>query len=226
VSTEVTKREAPEGRLPTRRAPLRRLGALVDKRVRELQGRYRRNESSGVSDLAALRRAGNAVPGSDPRVWELTLAGVDVPAGTPDEPTDEERAAHAALTLYAIHQQSQTASMHRAGYGLGRSVRALVLPDKSNEKAVRRRFEALGTASTFAELMDHARGLVRQLRSAAVPLDYGRLADDLAALQDPTAAAGVRLRWGREYHRAWPADAAGASPVEPTEPPSDLEETA
>jgi CRISPR system Cascade subunit CasB len=183
VSTEVTKREAPEGRLPTRRAPLRRLGALVDKRVRELQGRYRRNESSGVSDLAAL-------------------------------------------TLYAIHQQSQTASMHRAGYGLGRSVRALVLPDKSNEKAVRRRFEALGTASTFAELMGHARGLVRQLRSAAVPLDYGRLADDLAALQDPTAAAGVRLRWGREYHRAWPADAAGASPVEPTEPPSDLEENA
>jgi len=198
----------------------------VDHRVRDLQGRYRRNESSGVSDLAALRRASTSSPGSDPRVWELTLAGLDVPAGTSDEPTDEERAAHAALTLYAIHQQSQTASMHRAGYGVGRSVRALVLPDRSNEKAVRRRFEALGTASTFAELMEHARGLVRQLRSADVPLDYGRFADDLVALQDPAVAAGVRLRWGREYHRTRRPHATGSSAAAPTDPSTHPEETA
>ncbi|WP_245177318.1 type I-E CRISPR-associated protein Cse2/CasB [Geodermatophilus sp. DF01_2] len=218
--------DAPERPADVRRVPLRRLGALVDGRVRDLQGRYRRNQPTGVSDLAALRRASTAAPGSDPRVWEMTVAGLDVPAGTSDEPTDDERAVHAALTLYAIHQQSQTASMHHAGYGLGRSVRALVQPDRSNEKAVRRRFEALGTASTFVELMDHARGLVRQLRSAAVPLDYGRLADDLAALQDPATAAGVRLRWGREYHRARPADAAGATSAAQTEPPTDLEENA
>lgn len=223
MSTDATTSDTPETTTDARRVPLRRLGTLVDKRVRNLQGRYRENLSDGVSDLAALRRASTAAPGSDPRVWELTVAGLDVPAGTPDEPTDDERAAHAALTLYAIHQQSQTASMHRAGHGLGRSVRALVLPDKSNEKAVRRRFESLGTASTFAELMDHARGLVRQLRSAAVPLDYGRLADDLAALQDPSAAAGVRLRWGREYHRTRSADAA-AAPL--TEPSTDHEENA
>lgn len=225
MSTEATTGATPKGSNDTRRVPLRRLGQLVDDRVKELQGRYRRNQSSGVSDLAALRRASTTEPGSDPRIWELTVAGLDVPAGTSDEPTADERAAHAALTLYAIHQQSQPAAMHRAGYGLGRSVRALVLSDRSNEKAVRRRFEALGTASTFTELLDHARGLVRQLRSAAVPLDYGRLADDLAALQDLSAAAGVRLRWGREYHRARPAmgDSAG---VEPTDPPTDQEENA
>jgi CRISPR system Cascade subunit CasB len=226
VSTDGTTSDAPDRPADARRVPLRRVGTLVDERVRDLQGRYRRNQSSGVSDLAALRRASTAAPGSDPRVWELTLAGLDVPAGTSDEPTDDERAAHAAMTLYAIHQQSQTASMHRAGYGLGRSVRLLVRPDRSNEKAVRRRFEALGTASTFTELMDHARGLVRQLRSAAVPLDYGRLADDLAVLQDPFAAAPVRLRWGREYHRAQPADAAEAATAAPTDPSTDLEEPA
>ncbi|MCU1613185.1 MAG: hypothetical protein JWO98_725 [Frankiales bacterium] len=225
MSADGTTR-APDGPAGGRRVPLRRLGTLVDDRVRDLQGRYRRNESSGVSDLAALRRASTASPGSDPRVWELTVAGLDVPSGTSDEPTDEERAAHAALTLYAIHQQSQTASMHRAGYGLGRSVRALVLPDRSNENAVRRRFEALGSANTFAELMEHARGLVRQLRSADVPLDYGRLADDLAMLQDPAAAAGVRLRWGREYHRARQADAAGSSAAARTDPSTNPKETA
>jgi CRISPR system Cascade subunit CasB len=201
-----------DGRLPRR---LGRLGGLVEERVVDLQVRYRKNFSSGVSDLAALRRAAAAAPGADPRVWGLTLAGVDVPAGTPDEPTADERAAHAALTLYAVHQQSQTAPMHRSGHGLGRSVRELVRPDKSNEKAVRRRFEALGTASTFAELMEHARGLVRQLRSAGVPLDYGQLADDLAALQDPTSASGVRLRWGRDYHRL---RSSTSTPVTPPEP--------
>jgi len=226
MSTEATTTGTPEGPTGARRVPLRRLGTLVDERVRDLQGRYRANLSTGVSDLAALRRASTAAPGSVPRVWELTLAGLDVPAGTSDEPTDDERAAHAALTLYAIHQQSQSAAMHRAGYGLGRSVRALVAPDRGNEKAVRRRFEALGTASTFAELMDHARGLVRQFRTAAVPLDYGRLADDLGVLQDPAAAAGVRLRWGREYHRARPAAAVGAVTAEPNEPSTDPEENA
>lgn len=226
MSTEGTAEAGPESRTVARRLPLRRLGKLVDERVRDLQRRYRGNESSGVSDLAALRGASTAAPGADPRVWELTIAGLDVPAGTSDEPTDDERAAHAALTLYAIHQQSQPASMHRADHGLGRSVRALVLPDKSNEKAVRRRFEALGTASTFSELMHHARGLVRQLRSSAVPLDYGRLADDLAALQDPSTAAGVRLRWGREYHKARPADVPGPDGATPTDPSNDQEEKA
>jgi CRISPR system Cascade subunit CasB len=226
VSIDVASDGDAGGGAADRWRQLRRLGAVVDERVSDLQFRYRKNISSGVSDLAALRRAALAAPGADPRVWELTIAGLDVPAGTSDEPTDDERAAHAALTLYAIHQQSQAASMHRAGYGLGRSVRALVLPDKSNEKAVRRRFEALGTSGTFAELMDHARGLVRQLRSAAVPLDYGRLADDLAALQGPSAAAGVRLRWGREYHRARAAEP--AAPAEPgaTVPPTEPEENA
>ncbi len=203
------------------RPELGRLGALVDQRVRDLQGRYRRNESSGVADLAALRRAANVAPGSDPRVWELTVAGLDVPAEVGDEPTDQERAAHAALTLYAIHQQSQSLPMHRRGSGLGRSVRALISPDRGNERAVRRRFEALGTASTFPELMEHARGLVRQLRSAGIPLDYGRLAEDLLALQAPSTAAGVRLRWGRDYHRARLAEAPNIAPPQPSAEPEE-----
>jgi CRISPR system Cascade subunit CasB len=186
---------------PRPRSPLR---DVVDARVRNLQLRYRENMSSGVSDLAALRRAVNMSPGADPRVWELTLAGVDVPSSTGDEPTAAERAAHAALTLYAVHQQSQVKPMHVGGRGLGGAVRTL--GRQVNEAAVRRRFEALGTAATFPELMTHARGLVTQLRSAGIPLDYGQLAEDLVGLQTPSTAARVRLRWGRDYHRVRPAD--------------------
>jgi CRISPR system Cascade subunit CasB len=203
------------------RRPLRAIGHVVDSRVAALQERYRRNTSGGVSDLAALRRAATESPGADPRVWELTLAGLPVEPGAGDEPTDTERAVHAAMTLYAVHQQSQAAPMHRGGYGMGRSVR--LLGERTNAKdAVRRRFEALGTAATFAELMQHSRGLVRQLRSAAIPLDYGQFADDLVALQSPAGADGVRLRWGRDYHRARPAD----QPEESITPRPDSEERA
>jgi CRISPR system Cascade subunit CasB len=201
----------------TRRTPLRAVGRLVDVRIAALQERYRHNTSGGVSDLAALRRAATEEPGADPRVWGLTLAGVPVEAGAGEEPTDAERAVHAAMTLYAVHQQSQPEGMHRPGYGLGRSVRILGRRI-DNEDAVRRRFEALGTAATFAELMQHSRGLVRQLRSEAIPLDYGQLADDLVALQSPTGADRVRLRWGRDYHRARPADQTHETTTAPTDP--------
>jgi CRISPR system Cascade subunit CasB len=208
--------QSPKG--PARRAPLRAVGELVDSRVAALQERYRRNTSAGVSELAALRRAATQAPGVDPRVWALTLAGVPVEPSAGDEPTHTERAVHAAMTLYAVHQQSQPDRMHRPGYSLGRSVRTLG-QRIGNEQAVRRRFEALGTAATFAELMQHSRGLVRQLRSEAIPLDYGQFADDLVALQSPTGADRVRLRWGRDYHRARPADR-----TETSTPPTDPEE--
>lgn len=182
-----------------------RLGELIDERIRGLQQRYLNNVSSAVSDLAALRRASSSPPGADPRVWELTLAGLGTPAGAPDDPTAEERAAHAALGLYAIHQQSRVRPMHVPGRGLGRACFELGRKTAA-EAAVRRRFQALGTAATFPEAMHHARGLIRQLRSADVPLDYAQFADDLVALQSPSGAQRVRLQWGRDYHRTRPAD--------------------
>lgn len=193
------------------------LADLVATRIVRLQKRYLDGMSSGVADLAALRRAGNQPPGADPRTWELTLAEVS-PSARDDGATPAETAAHAAMTLYALHQQSRSQPMHRRGVGLGRAVRELGRATNA-EVAVRRRFEALGTAATFAELMHHARGLVRQLRSAGVALDYGLLTQDLLAWQDPAKASAVRLRWGRDYHRVRMenADLSEATPTDPTE---------
>jgi CRISPR system Cascade subunit CasB len=172
---------------------------LVATRVGALQARYLAGTSSGVADLAALRRAATQPVGADPRTWELALADVS-PWARDDEATAAETAAHAAMTLYALHQQSRSQPMHRRGAGLGSAVRELGRAT-SAEAAVRRRFQALGTAATFTELMHHARSLVRQLRSAGVALDYGRLTRDLLDWQDPAKASAVRLRWGRDYHR-------------------------
>lgn len=217
--------KAPTAQIAARPRPLQRIGQLVDARIAPLQERYLANTSTGVADLAALRRALAGEPGSDPRIWALTVAGVASGADLGDDPTDEERAVHAAMTLYAVHQQSQRERMHRPGWGLGRSVRTLGRRG-GNEDAVRRRFEALGTAATFAELLEHSRGLVRQLRSQAVALDYGQLADDLLALQSPTGGGAVRLRWGRDYHRTRPTDQHESSSATENEAATETEETA
>lgn len=193
---------------------------LVATRIGGLQARYVAGISSGVADLAALRRAASQPPGADPRIWELTLADVS-PWARDDEITPAEHAVHAAMTLYALHQQSRSTPVHRRGVGLGAAVRELGRTT-SAEAAVRRRFEAFGTAATFGELLHHARGLVRQLRSAGVVLDYGRLTQDLLDWQDPNRVSAVRLRWGRDYHRVRPP--AGG---EPQQTPTNLsEETA
>lgn len=179
---------------------LRALGHTVDNRVASLQRRYLANTSESRALLAQLRHAVTKAPGADPAVWEITVGNLPGTTPTSDDPTRAERASHTALTLYATHQQSRTEPMHAAGVGLGTAVRRLGLASGA-EEAVRRRFDAAATATSFAETVHHLRGLVTQLRSARIGLDYGRLADDLDQLQQPGGPDKVRLRWARQYYR-------------------------
>lgn len=173
------------------------VGQLVSSRVAALVAT--RGTSGTTALLARLRRAVGKPPGWDPQLWELTLADVPGRIGS-DAPTAGERAVHTSITLYAVHQQSRSETMHVRGYGLGRSVRLLASATQA-ESAVRRRFDAAATATSFDEVVHHLRGLVTQLRAHRVPLDYGHLADDLLQLQDPRTVDAVRLRWGRQYYR-------------------------
>lgn len=175
----------------------------VGKRAASLQARYKNNDSSAVADLAILRRGVAQRPGSDIRLIDLTIAGLyDNTGGLPDAPTPAEEAAYAALTLFAVHQQSHRASsMHRVGYSFGRSCR--LLGDRSNAReAVRARFTAVATATSWQETLHHARGLIAQFRAFDIPLDYGQFAVDLLALQNPAYAERTRLHWGRDFYRS------------------------
>ncbi len=186
------------------------LAAFVTSKVMNLQSQYMQGVSSAGGALAVLRRAIGSSPGADPMVWGHVLDGFP-PAlqGRSDEPSHAEWAAHAALTLFALHQQSQREPMHRSGVSFGRATRELGLK-VGNEDAVLRRFHALSTASSIEEMMHHARGLITQFRSSRVPLDYGRLASDLAKFRNPRLAGGVRLAWGRDYYRVRPDDEAAS----------------
>lgn len=210
--------------VPTRASGARRpgdVGALVARRVRVLQ--ESRSRSGTVAMLAHLRANVGREPGADPRVWTLTVDGVP---GDPhgDEASPEERAVHAALTLFAVHQQSRPVGMHQHGVGLGRAVARLDRvrggSDSEHTSPVRRRFDAVVTSDGLGEVVQHLRGLVTLLRSEGIGLDYGMLADDLDQFQRPGGADVVRRRWARQLHHLDPDAGAGtdAPPTVPTDP--------
>lgn len=149
--------------------------------------------------LAAIRRGVGRGPGSVPEVWPYyTTLRAD------GRISDRLVAEHIALTLFAVHQQSKTAPMHRDGVGLGTALRALRSDPKRrfSAEAIDRRFNAAATATSTGELASHLRsliGLLRQHNKTGQPLDYGRLMKDLIAWQHPEQAARVRRTWGSQY---------------------------
>lgn len=198
-----------------------RVEQYVLKRVEQLQIEYQRNTSSAVAALARLRRGVGTRFGSDLELLGLALSGAeeslfDDIRRLPDTPTAEEQAAYAAVTLYALHQQSRRdVSMHRRGYSLGRSSR--LLDRKMRNESVKDRFAALGTATSWDEAVQHARGLIQQFRQHRIPLDYGRFARDLFELRGRYGDA-VRMSWGRDFYRAHhPDDDTVTSDVNPAD---------
>lgn len=175
----------------------------VDAKIRRLQKIYLDGHRPSVAGtLARLRRAVGTEPGSDPWAWTNTVEELPEQfVGRGDEASRGESAVYAAITLYAVHQQSKSMPMHQSGPSLGLAVKRLGAARGSEgaSAAVKRRFDAVMTASTFSELQHHARGIIQQLRAADVAMDYGRFADDLRLLQHPSTADSVRLRWGRDY---------------------------
>lgn len=172
---------------------------------------YRDDVSRSVADLAILRRGLGRSPGDDLGSWSIVLrAAGDALDAHGDEPSASEWAAHTALTLFAFHQQGERGrSAHRQGPSMGAACRELVgstarvrqTTAAEAEDGIRRRFHALGTATSITELAHHARSIVGLLRSSDISLDYARLTEDLERWQRPTSAASVRLRWGRDFYR-------------------------
>lgn len=184
---------------------LGRLGKALDWRLDRLQADYLQGSPRARADLAKLRRALGKPAGSVPEVWAYTVGAVpESLRWDRDEPSRAEQAAHAALTLYAMHQQSMRVPAHVHGVSLGQAIGQLAAGGEQSAEAVTRRFMAVATATSMDEALVHIRGLVAQLRSAQRGFDYARLADDLMGLLNPERAAKVRLRWGRDFYHTDP----------------------
>lgn len=170
--------------------------------------------------LATLRTGVGRAPGDVSGLWRYYRVVV------PDEVAATGRihpnlaAEHAALTLYAVHQQSQSIPMHRKDAFFGVALRALrSTAFKDNPDALDQRVNAAAATDSVKDLTIHVRGLVRMLRDQRIPLDYTALVEDFAAWQYPNARVMVRRRWGAQYY-VWTSPGDDSSGVKGTELPA------
>jgi len=155
----------------------------------------------GAATLAEWRRGLGREPMGEPAMWKHIVPVAD---RVGDEHAGRRRrvedAVHYALTLYATHQQSRPEPMHvDDGTSLGAACRRLRDAVGSGEDGIRRRMYAAATADTVEELTGHLRGLVTLLRGAKIPLDYGRLAREIAAWSSVDSRSRIRRAWGRDF---------------------------
>ncbi|MFI6995863.1 type I-E CRISPR-associated protein Cse1/CasA [Nonomuraea wenchangensis] len=170
--------------------------------IGKLQQGYNTDRRTFVAVLARLRRGAGKLPEEvpEPRIMTCMEQLRSTLHVSEREALEAEFALYSAVTLYALHQQSQPSKpMHRTGADLGTAVRRL-MPDDALDEAVRRRFIRLGTAATRKMLAERLREIVILLRDAGLPLDYGILARQVYQAQDPESLRHVRQSWGRSFH--------------------------
>lgn len=172
---------------------------------------YLDDNAQAVAAIAQLAHAVRHEVGEDPAIMPWTVPdmtdtliypkGVSADSG----PTDEEQAAHAAVTLFAVHQQSKREmAVHTDAYvSLGRAVGAMA-QGNFNEKGIRSTFDKVQMASSWPMMVRYAHHLIKLLKREDRQLNYGLLAQDLLKLRRGREQAnGVRLRWGRDYQSAY-----------------------
>lgn len=194
----------------------KRVASIAAQQIIALQKGYLRDEPRDVAALARLRRGAGRDAADVPDLWTLVDTGSLHPGPPTQSPrfrplseqelTRAENAAYAALTLWAVHQQSRRTGMHRESTseqptGLGAAVRGLMPPDGIDEP-VRKRLVRVGTAPDLISVTQRLRDLVVLLRRADLPLDHGLLAGQLYTWQWPGGPSTVRREWGRSF-QAW-----------------------
>ncbi|MGV0398239.1 type I-E CRISPR-associated protein Cse2/CasB [Corynebacterium suicordis] len=185
-------------------SPSQKLKVHVTQQVTRLQEKLQGGAPSALRDAANLRRSVGKPAGSVPEVYGITLAGLsETLEGTGNNPSRGETIAHLAVSLFALHTQSATHPVHQNGIGFGSALQKFMMisgVETVDDNPLMRRVKALLTADTLDEISVHLRGLVQQLRTESIPLDYGQLAEDLWWLSQEGHRNGVRLKWSRQLY--------------------------
>lgn len=166
----------------------------------------RRSAARGV--LARLRRRVGRRVAQDPLALEETLMVLS-PALREEElweggaASPSERAAYHALTFFALHMQGATAPVHVPDRSFARACGELRARRELNAnptfKSLKPRVDAMLMTRVPHSRLIHLRSLIALLRDEKIGFDYGRLAGDLRALENPHWRNGVLLRWGRDF---------------------------
>ena len=175
------------------------IGNCVIQKINYLE----REMTYSKATLAQLRRGLGKTPGSIPDIWGITIEGIpDGFISLGSKPSKGEWAVHIALTLFAMHQQGVEKKMNsnEREDSLGGALRKLI-KSEDDEIRIKRRFDALATSGSIEELSNHLRGLVQLLKGDGIPLNYGKLAEEIFLYQMPTVEDSIRLKWGRDFYK-------------------------
>ncbi|GII96932.1 type I-E CRISPR-associated protein Cse1/CasA [Sinosporangium siamense] len=153
-------------------------------------------------DLAAMRAGLGRGFGEVPRMWPYYACEIDDDLARSGEASEEQKAEHAALALYGLHQQSKAISMHRPGLRLGKALLLLREHDRFSPSAIDDRVEAAATTTTQESLLIRLRGLVDLLHTIGQPLDYDNLMRLILQWRDEDGRRAARRQWAVDY-QAW-----------------------
>ncbi|MEV0665547.1 type I-E CRISPR-associated protein Cse2/CasB [Actinomadura luteofluorescens] len=171
-------------------------------------------------DLAALRAGLSGAAGEIPRMWRFYTCPVDDNLAQRDQVSVEQRAEHAALALYGLHQQSKTTSMHHPKWPLGRALNQLRASGRFSAQAVDARINAAATTTNSAALLMRLRGLIDQLRVINQPLDYDGLMQLIQDWHYEDGRRRARRRWAMDY-QVWTQNDDSGAPGERPQPGAD-----
>ena len=170
---------------------------------RQIQSLLEQNGTSGGrAKFARLRRGAGKIPGENPELWGMFLNEM------PEDflsyngiPTHAEWAVYLSLTMFALHQQGYSESMHADNISLGRAVAQLMEePNDAERERVLRRFGPIITAKNMPEFSHHLRAIIQLLASKGIKLDYIKLAEDIYFFQNPESRKKVQLKWGQDFY--------------------------
>ncbi|NKZ09089.1 type I-E CRISPR-associated protein Cse2/CasB [Actinomadura latina] len=150
-------------------------------------------------DLAALRAGLGRDAGEVPRVWRFYTCPIDDHLAQRDQVSVQQRAEHAALALYGLHQQSKSTSMHDPKVPLGHALHRLRVHGRFSAQAVDARVNAAATATSPTALLMRLRGLIDQLRVINQPVDYDGLMQLIHDWHYEDGRRRARRRWAVQY---------------------------
>lgn len=181
--------------------------------TRKIEHIYNSPDSSRI--IAELRRGVSKDMSECYGTWAYILTGMPeefLSKTCDDGASESEMAVYTALTLYALHQQSESDLVNVPDTSFGDAVGRLARTS-DNSGGVRRRFDSVLTSNNLMELSHHVRGLIQLMKSSNHPtgFDYAMFARDLYDFQWPDGRRKVLFRWGEGFYRLQDASKDGES---------------
>lgn len=132
-----------------------------------------------------------------PELWERLYA---IPFPEDITRSEEQRLENALMGVFLIFaQESHLVKNPTTEYdyssGVGKSLRSI----GAERNNLEHKFSALVNTKTYFDTLRKLLNLLK-LASARQPLDYGNLAWEFYALQNPSARQKIFLSWGKEFY--------------------------